>query len=212
MLKQTVALLVIVSLILLGSYWLKNFLGLNIFNHFSLSNYPVFSAFDSRVIDHQPFPGVVVSDSFDETGLLAAVSNWWQFHNATVEMAPDPDNPSNTTMMIRPSTAESWRGNFTRFVQVNPGEQYQYSIRARISGTDSSARVGLIVYNADQQALSWKAYTETVVAQDTWLDIRHNFTVPPDIKYIKFRITGADTGDYAFDDFVLTKLSTSPPH
>ena len=55
MLKQTVALLVIVSLILLGSYWLKNFLGLNIFNHFSLSNYPVFSAFDSRVIDHQPF-------------------------------------------------------------------------------------------------------------------------------------------------------------
>jgi hypothetical protein len=125
-------------------------------------------------------------------------------------MAPDPNNPSNRTMTIRANTTERWNGNFTRFVQVNAGEHYQYSIRVRMTGAASYARASLITYDANRKALSWSNFTAKVVGHDEWLDLRRNFTIPAEVQYIKFRLTGAGIGEYRFDDFVLNKLSTSP--
>ena len=210
--KKPILVFAAAFLIFFSAYWLKNFLGLNLFEEFSLSRYPIFSAFGSPVIDSQPFPGVVIDESFDETGLLASLKKHWQFHDSTVEMAIDPDNTSNKIMTIRKTTTGSWRGNFTRFVQVNPGEHYQYSIRVKITGADSSARTGLITYDANRQALSWKNFTQSVIEHDEWLDVRRNFTIPATVKYIRFRITGSGIGTYRFDDFALSKLSTSPTH
>jgi hypothetical protein len=68
---KTVAVVATAFLVFFSAYWLKNFLGLNIFGELSLSRYPVFSALDSQVINSQPFPELVIADSFDETGPLA---------------------------------------------------------------------------------------------------------------------------------------------
>jgi hypothetical protein len=207
---KTVAVVATAFLVFFSAYWLKNFLGLNIFGELSLSRYPVFSALDSQVINSQPFPELVIADSFDETGPLASLKREWKFHGSTVEMGPDPNNPSNRTMTIRANTSERWSGNFTRFVQVNAGEHYQYSIRVRMNGAASYARASLISYDTDRKALSWSNFTARVVGHDEWLDVRRNFTIPVGVQYIRFRITGAGIGEYRFDDFVLNKLSTSP--
>ena len=208
--KKIVAVVTTAVLISFSAYWLKNFLGMNIFSELSLSRHPVFSTLDSQVINNQRLPGMVTADSFDEAGPLASLKREWRFHGSTVEMAPDPNNPSNRTMTIRANTTERWNGNFTRFLQVSAGEHYQYSILVRMTGEDSYARSSLITYDANRKALSWSNFTARVARHDEWLNLQRNFTIPAEVHYIKFRITGAGIGEYRFDDFVLNKLSTSP--
>ena len=208
--RKIAAVVTTAVLISFSAYWLKNFLGMNIFSELSLSRYPIFSTLDSQVINNQPFPGVVMADFFDETGPLASLKREWRFHGSAVEMAPEPNNPSDRTMTIRANTTERWNGHFTRFLQVSTGEHYQYSIRVKMTGEDSYVRASLITYDANRKALSWSNFTARVAGHDEWLDLQRNFIIPAEIHYIRFRITGAGIGEYRFDDFVLNKLSISP--
>ena len=212
MTRKFFALMVVTFLIFLSAYWLKSLWGLNIFNDFSLSRYPMFAALNAQVINNQPFPGPIVADSFDEKGLLISLKSQWKFYGSAIDMTTDSHTRSNNMMIIRTTTTERWNGNLTRYVQVQTDEHYQYSIRVKMTGAASFTGASVITYDANRKALSWSNFKTRVVERNTWLELQRKFSVPAGVHYIKFRIIGAGIGEYRFDDFLLKKLPAPSTH
>lgn len=204
------AVLIALALIAAGLlfYWGKCQLGDDLIKGFSWeAHIPLLNAFQRQVPISHPLPGdVLVEATFDD---LFKRSQWGKVYGPGKGLIKErivPEGRAGTKALEIDNRAEGyWVKEYEHWVAVTPGEVFGHSGFCRFPASPSNqARVymGVKFYNADHDML--KGSFEKSIADakegDGWQEMSGRLTVPPEVAFIRFRISGEKPGRVFFDD------------
>lgn len=89
-------------------------------------------------------------------------------------------------------------------LHVEPGEIYELQGDLRVQG-EGDATLCVILYDRDQQALSWTFGGRTLKSAPKWQSVRSRFLVPPDGAMIVARVIGSGPATVWADDLSLKR-------
>jgi len=194
---------------ILSFYWLKNRIGINFFQTFSLSNYFPFKYLDGPQIIGIDQKGVLLNENFDTYRLF---HNW---HGVYIEgegkiiqtISPNERDTSRCLLIIN-RDAKNWSISHNKFIEVNAGDYFTYKAKVKISNGDPVAIIGVDSFDKDMKIITWCYSKIKSDKLDKWNNLVNSFSIDDEkIKYIRFRISGVGQGEYRFDDIVFKRKS-----
>lgn len=204
-------LLITASLIILlglSGYWLKSQLGINFSNRISLSRHFPFNALAPHTVIYNPRPGILLQDSFDSFSLFGNWKYLWMREEGNVTKEYDSQGIDNTRcLLIKNNSPGSWSFSHKKYVQVKEGDTFTFTVLVRLQGENVSAYAGVAAFDKRKNAISWNYFTEKTERTAEWVLLKKTFTIPGDISYIQFRLSGSGAGTYRFDDVRFVKDS-----
>jgi len=202
--KKVFIILSAVTLIL-GAYWVKCQLGVNLIREFSWEeHFTVLNFFQKSRYVSRPGSGVLLSSSFDGWWPYQPWIDLWSREEGRVKEAliRDPVRGSRC-LQIQSSSAQDWSIQHSVAFGVDPGDAFIFEGYARTTG-EAVAQMSVVTYDAQRKPLRWFFALENVRSPD-WARVSRRFTIPQGVKYIRFRLTGAGDGEAYFDDIRFVK-------
>lgn len=201
--------LIIASLLILSlcGYWLKDQIGINVFDSISISSYFPFKYLANNVI-RSPKPGILLNDNFNTKLKIGQWSELWMKEAGAVskEMSADGFNGSKC-LLIRSSSDYSWTISHNKRVEVKKGDIFYFNGLVKIKGDNPFAYMSVSAFDEHKEVAGWHVYKEKVSKTDVWVGIEKHFTISDDdIKHIIFRLAGMGKGEYRFDEITFRKL------
>jgi hypothetical protein len=92
-------------------------------------------------------------------------------------------------------------------LNVKPGDLFDLSASLRLDG-QGSVTLGVILYDADGNAMSWTLGGRTMEQTDSWRTLTSRFIIPPGGATIMPRLCGDRPATVWMDDFVLKKTGS----
>ena len=206
--KKKSTVIVIVAILVVSVYWLKNLIGINTFESYSISKYFPFK-YLQRDLTINPEQGeIIIDESFDKNGLFKKTWGYfWMREKGKVTLNYDKNGFHNSRcLLIKSNSDKSWTYSSLKFVEVKKGDVFSYEGFSCFQGEDAYATFSLASYDKDKNVIKWD-YEKTIVSQNNKINkITKRFTVTDGIAFIKFRITGVGVGEFRFDDIKFRKL------
>ncbi len=197
---------------ILSGYWLKSNLGISFSEKYSLSEYFPFNYLSpGTVVLDDLEPGIILQDSFDSFSLFGNWTSLWMREKGKVTKGHDSNGLDNSRcLIIKSSSTKSWSCSYKKMIRVREGDVFNYKVSVKLQGDILSAYAGVATFDADEEVISWNDFTEQVDRTNEWVAMKKTFTIPKGISYIRFRLTGAGTGEFRFDNIHLNFLEKSP--
>ncbi|MHA1558853.1 MAG: hypothetical protein ACTSXG_03510 [Alphaproteobacteria bacterium] len=221
-------------LMFLALYAIKCQLRINIFDFYSLSNKFPFKYLQS-VSTHiilNPKIGVLLEDSFEWPflskrnwgGLWAAENNKkatnWRI-NELADFRIDKREKQNRDkvvlkysacvgldsrcLVIKSVSAKSWAYRAFEAVAVKKGETYAYNAFILASGA-TTANIHVTTYDHALKVIKWNFARASTQPQQAFQTISHQITIPKDVRYIRFGISGSGKGNISIDRVSLKRM------
>ena len=210
-LKPYILVLSVFLVAILSTYWLKSNLGIGFSDKYSLSKYFPFNYLAPRKTILNPEPGIILDDSFDSFSLFGNWSSLWMREEGKVTKKLDSNGIDDSRcLVIKSSSTKSWSCSYKKMIRVREGDVFNYKASMKLQGDNLSAYAGVATFDADEEVISWNDFTEQVDRTNEWVAMKKTFTIPKGISYIRFRLSGAGTGEFRFDNIQLSILEKSP--
>jgi len=206
--KKTSITIIIIAIFVLSSYWIKNLIGLNIFEPYSLSKFFPFK-YLQRDYTLRPESGeTIISESFNTSSLFKKSRfHLWMSEKGKVVHDYDTNGFHNSRcLLIKSNSDKSWAFSTRKFVEVKKGDVFSYKGFSSLKGEDVYATFCLVSFDKDKNVIKWD-YEKTIISQNNKvIKVRKRFTVTDGVVFIKFRITGRGVGEFRFDDIEFRKF------
>ncbi len=199
-----------ISLILffLLAYYIKSKLRINVFKSIGISQYFPFNYLqpDSPIVAN-PQVGVLLRDTFELP--IWSKRKWtglWAREEDLVESQYTTDGVDGSTcLLIKSKSAKDWAYRDYEMISVEIGDRFGYEGQIRTEG-DSKVILNVVIYNEDMRVINWNHAPKTVNAAKDWIEVKNEFEIPQDIKYIQFGLSGSGKGKAWIDNVVFSKL------
>ncbi len=199
--------------LLLGAYWVKSRMGINLFRTFSFSRALYVKAFQTelRRLVPPPRPGVLIHDMFRWPWHSAWQANFWARDAAATSHAysrvPGPNVPC---LFIDNRGQNEWTYVYQNIYPVAAGEVFDYWGRFQAdSGVATHLSVGL--YARDGRAVDWVCGVSKATGTQGWFVCEREFVIPQGIDSIQFRLCGQGQGRCWFSEVRFRKLASESP-
>ena len=205
--KKRYLIILLIPALFVSAYWVKNLIGINIFNSFSLGSYFPFKYLTNDVV-MSPKPGILLEENFDETRIIKIWSNLWMRESGTVtrELSSGGINGSKC-LLIKNSGRGSWAYSHNKRIEVKKGDIFYFEGNINIKGKDLSAYLSVAAYDENKNAIDWNLYKEKVNRTDVWIRVEKQFNISDEgIRYINFRLVGVGSGNCRFDNIIFRKI------
>ncbi len=206
--KKTSLAIFVIAIIVLGGYWFKATVGVNIFESYSLSNYFPFKYLIKEVIVH-PQPGeIIIYESFNSKSIFKR--NWWflwmrEEDKVTINYDLNGINDSRC-LSIKSSSKMKWSYTYYKFVEVQKGDVFRFEGLAEIQDKDLFLAFTIASFDKDKKVLKWNSDQPGIYRNNQFEMLTKKFTVANGTRFIRFRITGSGVGTFRFDDIQFKKL------
>lgn len=192
---------------LLSGYWLKSQLGIDFFAGDTLSKYFPFSTLVPNRVIANPRSGILFHDSFDSFSLFGNWNDLWMRENGRVTRTYDPQGVGySRCLLVKSSSTESWSSTHKKYIQVQQGDTFKFTVSVQLQGEKLSAYAEVSVFDEKKNVLFWNYISEKNDLTGEWVTMESSFTIPEGISYIMFKISGAGVGEYRFDDITFSKI------
>jgi hypothetical protein len=206
-LKFSFLILMVIILFMLPLYWLKNQIGINIFDTISVSKYFPFKYVSHPKIIGINQQGVLFSENFNEIQLF---NKWHGIYleedgKITKSISSSGINDSRCLLIIN-REVKKWSISHNEFVTVNIGDNFTYSAKVKISNGSPVANIYMDSFDKNMKILTW-GYSKIMFEElNRWVKLVKTFSITDkDIQYIRFRINGVGKGEYRFDDITFER-------
>ena len=197
---------VLASLIVCGSYWIKSVLGLDVSEDYSVGKYPPFCYLRGNDTIEAVEGTVLFEDSFE---WLKVKNNWlrlWTQAKGKVAKGYASDGiEGSRCLLVRSGTREEWSLSHNKFVKVNKGDRFSYSAFVLARGYEARASVSVDSFDKDKKAIKWKYISLDVSSNREWKKHEKTFVIGEGVKYIRFRLSGIGVGEFRFDNVSFRK-------
>jgi hypothetical protein len=206
MMKKYLLALFIMVAILLSLYWFKCRIGINLFDLFSLSDSVPFCYFKKNEIIAIPEPGMLLNLSFDSYNFIEKWYVLWMREKGKVTITYDSKGINNSRcLLITSKSCKSWSCSHNKLIEVQKGDVFGFEGFVSLKGKNLSAYIGVSSFDEDKKVIQWSYLGETTSATVIWVKLAKHFTIPEGISYIDFKLSGAGTGEFRFDNILFWK-------
>jgi hypothetical protein len=202
---------ILISLVLLFllAYFIKSQLRINLFKSESISNYFPFNYFqpDAHPVDADPQVGILLHDGFElEFWSESKWADLWAREKRLVKSEYVTEGVDRSgCLLIKSNSAKEWAMMHYEPIAVKAGDRFGYEGKIRTEG-DSEVSLSVQTYNEKRRVINWSYAAKTVTAATDWVELKNEFEIPPDIKYIQFGLKGSGKGRAWIDDVTFSKL------
>ena len=118
----------------------------------------------------------------------------------------DPSTGISVTHIVH-SAPTDWATRIPERINVQPGEVYCLSWKIKNAGV-SSCETGVILYDAQGQALDWSFGGSEIFSSDEWQRGENSFITPRGVAQIEARVIGSGQTDVYIESFSLHREHT----
>ena len=203
--------IILISLVLffLLAYFVKSQLRINLFKSESISEYFPFNYFqpDPHPVVENPQVGMLLNDSFDlEFWSESKWADLWAREKDMVKSEYVTEGVDGTKcLLIESNSDDEWAIMHYELISVEAGDRFGYEGQVKTTG-ESNVLFSVQTSNEDKKVITWSYATKTVTAARNWVEIKNEFEIPQDIKYIQFGLKGSGKGKAWIDDVSFGKL------
>ena len=192
--------------IILPAYWLKSQMGISFFENYSLSKYFPFNYLvPNNIIDDPPI-GIILHDSFDSFSLFGNWGNLWMREKGRVTKEYDRKGLNNSRcLVIKSKSTKSWSCSYRKYIRVKEGDAFSFKVSTNMQGQTPTAYAGISTFDEKKEVISWNYVSEKTERTGGWVTLEKTFTIPADISFIRFKLSGTGAGEYRFDNISLKK-------
>lgn len=190
-------------------YWVKCQLGINLFDHMSISKYFPFNYLQDDVLSPDQ-PGVVFQDSFDGFRFFNQWSDKMLLNNypgTSKTLVKGGIGKDSRCLLITSETDNRWSYPFRKFIAVSQGDRFHFEGEIYLEEKTSPAMLYIAAFDAGRKNINWGLARKGTGKTGLWIKVEKNFNIEDDrIRYITFRLVGGK-GTYRFDNLRLEVLS-----
>ncbi|MCU0961064.1 MAG: carbohydrate binding domain-containing protein [Pirellulaceae bacterium] len=145
-----------------------------------------------------------------EDGLNGWGKFWARSGQGSADLASAPIHEGQYAVHIGYAGAEDWSFPQAQPLRVQPGETFELTGYLRAKG-DGRTTLSVILYDADQRAMSWSFGGGTVRNTEAWRKVQSRFVIPPGAATIVPRVMGYGPTDTWVDDVSLVRTGRLEP-
>jgi hypothetical protein len=204
--KTKYFLLIFIIIIPFAIYWLKCFLGINVSDLYSLSNYFPFKYFQRNDIIKNTFPGIIINESFDTYSIIRKWSDIWTEDKGNVELSYSRnETDSSRCLLIRNLSNQSWSYSYSKIIEVKKNNVFIFCTSIKLYGENLTGKAGFTILDENHKVIKWNYFSEETKITNEWINLQREFTISENIRYIQFRLSGTGSGDFFYDDIKISK-------
>jgi len=206
--KKTLIVISITVFALLSSYWIKNLIGVNIFEPYSFSKYFPFKYLQQGCTLQPESGDTIIAESFNARFFFKRDwSNLWMVEKGKVVRSYDTNGFHNSRcLLIKSSSDKSWVYSSLKYIAVKKGDVFRYAGFLSLKGKNTYAGFSFTSFDKNKNVIEWNYETTKINQNNEVVKIAKQFTVTDEIVFIKFKIFGRGVGEFRFDDIALSKL------
>lgn len=142
-----------------------------------------------------------------ESGFNQWASFWSRDGKGNAVITSDTTHAGSKAAQVRYDGNQDWSLGYGRSFPVTPGQIYELTGWLRVPAP-GSATLGVILYDANNKAISWTFGGKTVRDLDDWQQVRCRFIIPQNGKTITPRLIGSAACQVWLDDVSLVLTSS----
>jgi hypothetical protein len=193
----------------LCGYWLKNQIGINLFDSASLSRFFPFNRLQRNDVIADPKPGILFEESFDSHKIVRHWGKLWMKEKSKVVRGFDMNGRNDSRCLVIKSTSEkSWALSYDGLVEVKQGDIFGFSGFVKQDGDMPSAYFRVIAFDERRNIVNWYYESEHINNIGKWVFVQKKIAILDDVKYLEFGLVGVGKGEYRFDDLVFQKYGS----
>jgi hypothetical protein len=210
-LKKALLAILVITITVLGVYWFKGRLGINISEEYTLSEYFPFKYLvkDSTV---HPEPGeTIIDEPFNPKSFFErAVWLLWMRDEGSVIVTYDLGGINNSRcLLVESSSKNKWSYTYRTYIEVQKGDVFSFEGFARVPDKDLSLAFTIASFDKDRKIIEWNSSKPEIYRNNQFEMLTKQFTVADGTRFIRFRITGSGIGKFRFDDIKFRKLKSN---
>ena len=186
----------------LGLYWIKCQLGINIFHDLSFSRTFHLSAFERKTDPLiEPVKGVdIINDNFD-LGYFKWNGLWSRDKDRVRRYIVWRDFQKLFCMAVKSSSDQDWAVVYNGLAAVWPGDLLCIRAGMLVSG-EADAGLSVVLYDQNKKVIKWSygAAKQEISDRGRWGTVMSVFEVPDGVSFVKLRFCGRGKGDAYIDD------------
>jgi hypothetical protein len=203
--KYFIGIPVVFALMLFG-YWVKCQLAIDLDPLVSLSSYIPFKYLQRDDVVVSGGKGALLDESFDSRKIIPDWSELWAREKGKVTRSYDSGGIGGSRcLLIKSASKGSWSYAHRKLIEVKNGDVFGFTGFARIEDGHALAFAGVEALDKGRKVIGWNYVKEVIGRGDGWTRFQRRFTLPGQVKYIRFRLSGAGMGEFRFDDIRLWK-------
>ncbi len=205
--KKASATIFIITTIILGSYWLKAIVGVDMFDSYSLSEHFPFKYLIKEVVIN-PQPGeLIIDEPFNSKSIFT--KNWflWMREEGDVTATYDLSGMNDSRcLLVKSSSKMKWSYTYYKFIKVQKGDVFKADGFAEIKDEDLSIAFSIASFDKNKNVINWNSDQPELYRNNQFEMLSKKFTIADEIRFIRFRITGSGVGTFKFDNIQFQKL------
>lgn len=206
--KKALLAILVITITVLGGYWFKDMLGINISEEYALSEYFPFKYLIKNQTVH-PEPGeTIINEPFNSKSFFER-DQWflWMRDEGRVIVNYDSGGiNASRCLLVESSSKNKWSFTYRKYIEVQQGDVFSFEGFAKIVDKDLSLAFTIASFDKDRKNIEWNSSKPEIYRNNQFEMLTKQFTVADGTKFIRFRITGSGIGKFRFDDIKFKKL------
>ncbi len=159
--------IIIILILILGLYWLKNLLGIDVFESYTLSHQFPFDHLQRDNIVSPVSGDILIEESFSSNDIFQREwSNLWMREEGKVVQEYDTNGLRHSRcLLIRSGSEKDWAYSSLKMVKVKEGDRFSYQGWVNIQGKDVQAYFGITSYDVNKNVVDWKCEAVDIIAE-----------------------------------------------
>ncbi len=210
-LKKALVTILVISITVLGGYWFKDMLGINLSEEYALSEYFPFKYLIKNPTGH-PKPGKIIIDEPFNSKSFFERDMWflWMRDEGRVLIKYDLGGIKNSRcLLVESSSRNKWSYTYRKYFEVQPGDVFSFEGFAQVLDNNLSLAFTIASFDKDRKIIEWNSGKPESYRNNQFELQTKQFTVTDKTRFIRFRITGSGVGKFKFDDIKFRKIKSS---